>query len=238
MKGKTILRLITDGLMSGAVLLSIANTLTGNAVHETIGLLMSVLFLLHQFLNRRWYRTLFMGRYDTLCTVNTVVNGLLLIAFAVLVGSSVMISRTLFPLLDIDGSLILRQLHTTTAYWFLILMAVHFGIHWPRFVKRVRKVLPVFKKIRVHTNLKWLVAIVIMTTGIYSSFDRNLGGKLFMTYAFDFWDFDQSVSGFFIHNLCIIGLYAVITHLLLTCLPPVKSKNDHLNNKSARKPIY
>lgn len=218
MNRKTILRLITNGLMTGTILLSIASTLTGNAVHEIIGVLMIVLFILHQVLNWRWYPALVKGRYDTRRTVNTVINGLLLAAFALLIGSSVMISRTLFFFLAIDGSLTLRQAHTTTAHWLLVLTAVHLGIHWTRLVKMAATVIPILPKIKIHTNLKWLIAIVIMTTGIYSSIDRNLGGKLFMTYAFDFWDFDQSVFGFFIRNISIIGFYAVVTHFVLTLI--------------------
>ncbi len=176
---------------------------------------MIVLFILHQVLNWRWYPALVKGRYDTRRTVNTVVNGLLLASFVVLIGSSAMISRTLFSFLGIKGSLTLRQIHTTTAYWFLILTAVHLGIHWIRFVRMVTTVIPMFQKVKPHRYLKWLMALMIVMAGIYASFDRNLGSKLFMTYAFDFWDFDQSVFGFFIRNFSIIGLYAVVTHSAL-----------------------
>ena len=62
------------------------------------------------------------------------------------------------------------------------------------------------------------MALVIVGAGIHDSFDSNLGAKLFMAYAFDFWDFDQSVFGFFIRNLVIIVLYAVVTHCALMFL--------------------
>lgn len=83
--------------------------LTGNAVHEITGISMIVLFLLHQVLNWRWYPALSKGRYNARRTANTVVNGLLLAAFALLIGSSVMISRTLFICLGLDGSFTPQQ---------------------------------------------------------------------------------------------------------------------------------
>ena len=209
---------MTDGLMSGCILLSMANRLMGNSVHEAVGIVILAFFILHQTLNWRWYKVLFKGRYDIRRTVNTLVNALLLSAFVLLIGSSVMISRTLFSSLDIDGSLTLRQIHTTTAYWFLVLSAVHLGIHVPRLVRMAVNVIPVLRNIRLHTNLKRLTALVIVVAGIHASFDRNLGSKLFMTYAFDFWDFDQSVAGFFVRNLSIIGLYAVVTHYALALM--------------------
>lgn len=212
MKRKTILRLITDVLMSGLILFSMANRLTENAVHEIIGVLMFVFFVQHQVLNWRWYRYLVKGRYDLRRAVNALVNGLLLLAFVVLIGSSVMISRTLFSFPGTDSSLTLRQVHTTMAYWFLVLSAIHLGIQWPRLVRMLKTVFPRSAGINVYRSLRWVLAALIVGVGIYASFERDVGSKLFMAYAFDFWDFERSVTEFFIFNLAIIGQYAVIAH--------------------------
>lgn len=238
MKRQTIVRLVTDGLMTGCLLLSMANRLTGNAVHEVVGVLIFAFFILHQVLNRRWYTALFKGRYNGRRTVNTLVIVLLISAFVLLTGSSVMISRTLFTFFDVDGGLTLRQIHTTTAYWFLVLSAVHLGIHFPRLVKMTATVIPVFRTIKLHAYLKRMLALVIVITGIHGAFDRNLGAKLFMTYAFDFWDFDQSVAGFFIRNLSIMGLYAVAAHYALLVFCYLKKENLRILSKQSHESCF
>lgn len=212
MKRKTIMRLLTDGLMAGFLLVSMANRLTENPVHEVVGFMMLVFFVMHQVLNWRWYQAIFKGRYNMRRTVNSLVNAMLVMVFVLLSGTSVMISQTAFSFLGTHGSLNLRQLHITSAYWFMILSGVHLGIQFQRLVRMAGKVSPIFQRIRLHKHLRLLIGILIVSAGIYASFDRNLGAKLFMTYAFDFWDFDQSIIGFFMLNLSIMGLYAVIAH--------------------------
>jgi hypothetical protein len=39
--------------------------------------------------------------------------------------------------------LTLRQVHTTSAYWFFVLSAVHLGIFWKRLAVMVTKIVPI-----------------------------------------------------------------------------------------------
>ena len=58
-----LLKRIVDLLMMILLLLLMAFQVTGETAHEWLGIGMFVLFLIHQWLNRPWYRALFRGRY-------------------------------------------------------------------------------------------------------------------------------------------------------------------------------
>ena len=87
------LKRVVDLLMTVLLLLLMAFQVTGEAAHEWLGMGMFVLFLVHQWLNRPWYRALFRGRYGLVRSLWTAVNALLLAAFLVTAASGMMMSR-------------------------------------------------------------------------------------------------------------------------------------------------
>jgi len=229
MRRKTFSGLAVDGLMIFSVLLAIANKLTENRVHEFIGIFMFLLFLVHNILNWKWYVTIRQGKYNIRRSFNFAVNILLLVAIATLMRSSILISCTLFSFLDIKSNLILRQVHITAAYWFFILMSVHLGVHLTRFSTSLKKMIPVLSIYKIHFVFKILLAIIAVVYGGIVFFDRDIFSRLFMLYAFDFWDFNQSVTKFFMNYLAIIAAFAIITHNILKFLNIIKKQRRALN---------
>ena len=61
MKAKQIVRTIVDVVMLLALLCLMAYQVMGEALHEYIGVGMTVMLIAHHFLNNRWYRVLFRG---------------------------------------------------------------------------------------------------------------------------------------------------------------------------------
>ena len=63
-KGKTnnIIKRIVDTAMTVLLLLLMAYQVTGEMAHEWIGMAMTVLVIVHQILNRKWYSALFKGK--------------------------------------------------------------------------------------------------------------------------------------------------------------------------------
>lgn len=126
-----------------------------------------------------------------------------------------------------ESNLTVRQIHTTAAYWFLILIAVHLGAQWTRLCRMLKKMIPVLAEGLFHMYVLWLVQIAIVALGMAASFDRGIGSRLFMVYAFDFWDFDRSVLGFFARYLAVMGAYAVVTHNIFKFDPYKKIKSNN-----------
>ena len=70
-----------DILLGIGLLLLMSYQVVGEAGHEWTGIGMTLLMILHQLLNRKWYAALLKGRYTPLRTVQTIVNAALVICF-------------------------------------------------------------------------------------------------------------------------------------------------------------
>ena len=80
-KNNTMIKRIVDVCMTILLLCLMAYQVTGEALHEWIGIGMTVLVIIHQLLNRKWYGALFKGKYNPYRIITTVVNIALLLSF-------------------------------------------------------------------------------------------------------------------------------------------------------------
>ena len=72
---------IIDILLGIGLLLLMSYQVVGESGHEWTGISMTLLMILHQMLNRKWYAALFKGKYTPLRAVQTLANAALVICF-------------------------------------------------------------------------------------------------------------------------------------------------------------
>lgn len=207
-------RLTLDFLGAGLMVLALAYDWLGNTIHEVVGTGMFVLMIVHNVLNRRWYGTIAKRRREVRRTITTAINLALLMAMLALLISSLMISRVVFAFLFLDGDFMARQIHTLAAYWALIFVAIHLGMHWMMVMSAARSLFGITGKSAVRTAILRVLAVTIAAYGVQSSFAMSIGSKLILYFTFDFWDFREEAVGFFLHYMSIIGLYVFIAHYL------------------------
>ena len=127
-KAKTnpMIRRIVDAAMTVLLLCLMACQVTGEALHEWIGMGMTVL------LNRKWYAALFKGRYNAYRIVGVTVNTLLLVSIALTAVCGMAMSAHAVPflygLLPVSFA---RRFHLAMSYWSFVLMGLHLGLHLP-----------------------------------------------------------------------------------------------------------
>lgn len=213
MNPKLTIKLLTDLGLTVSVLAAFAYHLTGPAAHEWVGLAMFVLLLVHNGLNWRWYRT--MGRvgaglHSRLSLAVTLV--LLTVAVTLLI-TSLLVSREIFSFIQVNNGFLLRQIHTLAAYWILVLMSVHVGLHWPLIMAVMGQLFPAGRLGRRRAALARLAGASAMLGGLWACLDRGLGAKLLMRHSFDYWA--GSAAGFFTTYLLIMALFIGLTHYSL-----------------------
>lgn len=130
---QTIMRMrrIIDLLMTLTLFFLMGYQLWGEAAHEWVGTVMGVLFLLHQWYNRRWYCTLTQGPWSLVCTFHMLVNLLSVLAMLALLASGVVLSSHVFDfvvLSDFIGTA--QRVHLAASHWLYVLLALHIGLHW------------------------------------------------------------------------------------------------------------
>ena len=109
-----------------------------NLPHELFGTALFALLAWHIAVNRFWFKNLLRGRYDTRRTLTLVLHLLLIGNMLVLLVTSIVISRSVFEFLPIPDSIYLRDIHWFSAYWVMIIVGIHLGLHWARVMAMVR----------------------------------------------------------------------------------------------------
>lgn len=128
MKLKMKIKVIIDLLMTILLLLLMAFQITGQEFHEWFGAGMLALFLAHNILNFKWYKSLFKGKYSIVRVLRVTVNFALLFSILCLAYSGIVMSHYVFGFVSISGQMALaRQMHIAASYWSFVLMSAHLG---------------------------------------------------------------------------------------------------------------
>lgn len=178
--------------MTACLLLLMPYSLLGETLHEWIGMAMFVLFIAHHILNRKWLATVAKGKYTLFRGVQT---ALAMIMFILMIGSmisGILLSDHIFGMVRIEGSYMMaRQVHMFCAYWGLIIMSLHLGMHWNMAVIMVGRIFKQPSAVR-----KWIaraIAVILAVYGVYAFIKRQIGDYLLMKMHFVFYDYTESV---------------------------------------------
>lgn len=224
-------KLIVALFMSLFFIAGLGFRVSGGLTHEMIGLTFCALCLLHVIINWDWYRNILKGKYTPRRMLNTFLNLSLPVGLIALGLSGIMNSSHLFGFLKFKGSLEIRQFHSLMAYWGIVVLGVHAGLQWPKVLAALEhKIGSAHKWVYSKLVLRNLAAL-LSAYGLWASFDRAMGSKLFQGFSFDFWNPAWPEVFFFTHNIAIMALYISITHYALKMFAkaPPQKRNDKEN---------
>jgi hypothetical protein len=198
---------------------------TGDAAHEWIGVSVCAVCITHNALNRNWYKNIFKGAYNFRRGVLAIINLLLVVAMAALIITGLMHSRAVLALLNLPGGMLLRLIHTTSAYWCLPLIGAHLGLNWGMILNAFRKVTKTNRVNHTGKIILRTITLALVVFGVWSSFDRDMFSKLFLGFSFDYWPEERPVILFFVVNLSIMVMYGSITHYTLKIFDWLHQRN-------------
>lgn len=206
MKPKMKLKMAIDLLMTILLLLLMAFQITGQRLHEFLGAGMLVLFLLHNILNYRWYKSLFKGKYKPLRIMRTAVNFAVLLSMLCLGFSGIVLSHYVFS--DVGGPMATaRSMHLAASYWGFVMMSIHLGMHWGM-------ILGMFRKLRKGKRMPqfgiWILraaAFVFANYGLYCFIDRNILSYMFLQSRFVFIEIEQTAVSAFTELIAMMSLW-------------------------------
>ena len=203
---------IVDAAMTILLLLLMAYQVTGEMAHEWIGMGMTVLVIIHQILNRRWYAALFRGKYNPYRLLSTAVNILLLLCFLMTAFCGMSMSGYAVPFMyGLAPVSFVRKMHLSLSHWAFVLMGLHLGMHIPAMT----------------AGLKWNDRTKAVLTGLFTIaggiglylFLRNgMPDYLFFRISFAFLDYEKAGLLVLIENLLMLSFWALIgTQLFHIC---------------------
>ena len=173
-----------DILLGVGLLLLMSYQVVGEAGHEWTGIGMTVLMIWHQVLNRKWFTSLFRGKYTPLRAVQTVVNAALILCFLLTALCGVNMSVHAVPFLsDFMRASLGRRLHLTLSHWCFVLMGLHLGLHIPAMLGSVKD-----KTVR---RVSFAVSIPAAGVGLWLLMRNRYPDYLFYRVLFAFIDYDR-----------------------------------------------
>lgn len=129
------LKTMIDACMVVLLIALMCVSQTGNFIHELLGILMIVLFVVHQIVNQNFYRNLRKGKFNRIRIAYVVINISLLIFMILMLISSFMISQQFLSFVGLRNDFLGRTLHIISAYMMFMLCGVHLGLHYNSIIK-------------------------------------------------------------------------------------------------------
>lgn len=213
MRPSVIFKRSIDIVMYVLFLLLMGQCVLRGAAHEWLGIAVSVLFVLHNVLNYRWYKALFKGKYTALRAVQTAVNFLLMLAVLDCAVSGVLISQHLFSVGSGSTIEFGRHLHLVVTAWAFVLMTVHLGLHWSLFTAIGKKVSVSGRAKRALSIIGWILAAALCLYGLYQFVDRRFWEELF--HQIDYqkeYDYSQSLPAYFVGTAALSVPFVAAAH--------------------------
>ena len=216
---KMKMKTAADIMMTAALPVLMCYSIVGETAHEVIGIAMFGLFILHHILNFGWINSLFKGKYDLRRSVNTAVNALMFLCMIGLMYSGIVISKHVFTFVNIGGAMFARTEHMLCAYWGLVMMSVHLGMHISQMAARMKL---------KNNCLIWSLRIIsgmVGAVGIYEFISLKFTDYMFGKVQFAFIDTNASAVLTVLQYLSVMVLFAYIGYMVQSILKKKRTEN-------------
>lgn len=183
MKKINLIKIILDVLMAVVfVLLFNKSAVAGMAFHEIAGLSIGVAFIIHIVLNLKWVKqvtlNLFSKKINFKTRLGYILDVLLLLSFAFIIISGILISKVVFPNLRISSSIPFERLHISVSYFALLLVGIHIGLHWKWAMNMFKKMFKIPEKKKTLQALSIVLVVAAFIFGSYNLYSTNYLSKL------------------------------------------------------------
>ncbi len=178
-----------------------AYQVTGEEAHEWIGAGMTMLVILHQILNRRWFTSVFKGRYSPYRISLTAVNILLVLSFILTAFCGMSMSTYAVPFLyGMTKVSFVRRTHLALSHWAFVFTGLHLGLHVP--------VMAAGLKLNVRQkNFFSVISCAAAGIGLFLFLHSGMPDYLFFRAAFAFLDYEKSAIRVYCENILMLGFW-------------------------------
>ena len=206
---KQNIRIIIDVAMAISLPVLMAYSLVGEELHEVIGSLMMVLFIIHHFLNRKWFLTLNRGKYNRQRIFHTASNAVLFVLMILQPLSGILMSKYLYTFIKVGGvAATVRVIHLVCAYWCFVIMSIHAGTHLIAPLKLLERKSPKMKPVLL------AVMSAVSLYGIYAFIRRGFIDYMFIKTVFVLFIYSEPVMKFLADYLSVMLLFMMIGLIL------------------------
>lgn len=151
------------------------------------------------------------GKYTPFRILQTVIVLAVLLTMLGSMISGILLSRHAFPFVDVHGvAMPARNVHMVCAYWNLVLMSLHLGLHWSILIGVAGKRFQNPSAVRMGSAR--IAGAAIAAYGVYAFIKRAVGTYMFLRVHFVFFDYEEPLLLFLTDYLAIMGLFVFLGH--------------------------
>lgn len=224
MHAKKTGKLLLDVVMVMLLAVTMSSRITGETAHERLGIILLVLFVVHNIVNRHWFKGLLKGRYNYIRLCGGLINLLLIVCVLAVALTGILTTKAFFP--NAAGQAA-RQVHSLAAHWMLILVGLHLGLHWGTILTSMFKALKADDRNLIYKTVLRIGVILIVIGGVKASFAKDVGAKLIMYFSFSFWDRNEPAPLFMLDYLLVLALYACLAYYVFKTLKMFHKAKKH-----------
>lgn len=214
MKKKTIVKMTLDLMMTILLPLLMIQALGGEELHEWMGVMMFLLFIMHHILNLNWHKNLLKGKYNAVRSIGTLVNIGILICMILSAISGILLSQYVFAFLDVsNGISFARAAHMISTHCMFVLTSFHLGMH----LKVMKSYIEKSSKRKLGTVSGRVLKILFAVIGVYGLkvfIDTRLWQYMFYQVQFMFYDFNRTAFSVYLDYMSMMVLFAVVGYFV------------------------
>ncbi len=215
-------RIILDIVMTCLLIVLMGYYITENSIHEILGTITFVLFIIHNILNIKWYKSIFKGKHNFQRIFHIVINLLLFIVMIGVMVSGIMISSDVFDFLNIKTTMFGRNLHMISTSWGFVLTSIHVGLH----ITGIMNKLNVRMKNSTFEYVYYFILLLFIGFGIYAFISLRLWEEMFLLVDFKFFDYEQSATWFYFKYIVILLAISLVIYIFLNLIKKIKNRNN------------
>ena len=224
MKTKQITKYVVDIVMTLALLCLMAYQVTGETLHEWIGIGMTVILIVHHILNIKWYGALFKGKYNAYRIISTVTNTLLLASIALTAFCGMSMSNHAVPFLyGMSDMVFARTTHLALSFWSFILMGFHLGLHLPTITAKMKP----NKAVKIVCTAAFTA---LAGVGLWMFIKNGIPDYIFFKTHFVFLDYEKAAALVFLENLAIEFFFAFLGANVVRFIRSLNRKTEPKKN--------
>ncbi|MDD3220529.1 MAG: DUF4405 domain-containing protein [Lachnospiraceae bacterium] len=215
MNTKLKIKITVDILMTIAMFVTMCYPYTGGDYHEVAGTVLLVLIILHQILNRNWYKNLMNGSFSGPRILQTIVDIGMLVVLFLQMFSGISMSGYVFTFLPFGMNVgLARTIHLVCAYISFLLMSFHVGLHYGMIINMFRKMFHIKETNKTRTTVLRVIAMGIAIYGVIALVKRDFLEYIMMQTHFAFFDFEEPVLIFVIDYIAIMEMMVFVAYYL------------------------
>lgn len=178
------IKIVLDIIMFISIILLMKINITGLQLHEIIGICLFVIFIIHKIINFKWVKSvgknILNKNMKSKSKIMFFLDLILFIFVTLNVITGIVVSKFILVSITVNNIETVTILHKFFAWWSLILISIHIGLHWENVVNYFERKFKSLKENKILQILFILLYIIIAIIGIWSISRTSIYSKLIL----------------------------------------------------------